>query len=140
VNRAVRQLAAPAILAIVGAVLAFVAGGCGSASSPPASRKTAKSSPPATNKLLATVNIAGQVTLTTSNGHTFARLHNGWYTVFVRINSTRADFHLTGPSVSSATKVGVPGVALWGLHLLKGTYHYMNDRDAHAATHVFYVY
>lgn len=140
-NRPACYTTTRAALAVAGAAVALAAGGCGSsASSAPASKKTAKSSPPATNKLIATVNLAGQVTLTTANGHAVARLHNGWYTVFVRINSTRADFHLTGPSVNSATGVGVPGVALWGLHLLKGTYHYMNDRGARAATHVFYVH
>jgi hypothetical protein len=65
---------------------------------------------------------------------------SGWYTVFVTVNAVRADFHLTGPSVNSATKSNVPGVALWGIHFLKGTYHYANDRDPRAASRVLSVY
>jgi hypothetical protein len=80
------------------------------------------------------------VNLTASDGRTVTRLRSGWYTIFVTVNATGADFHLTGPSVDSATKAKVPGVAVWGIHLLKGTYRYMNDRDARAATRVLSVY
>jgi hypothetical protein len=97
--------------------------------------------PASTNKLLATVSTTGgEATLTDSGGHIITRLRSGWYTIFVTVNAAGADFHLTGPSVDSATKAKVPGVALWGVHLLKGTYRYMNDHDAPATTHVLSVY
>jgi hypothetical protein len=98
--------------------------------------------PPApSNKLLATVSATGrEVTLTDSGGRAVTRLHSGWYSIFVTVNATGADFHLTGPGVDSATKAKIPGVALWGIHLLKGTYHYSNDHDTHAGAHVLSVY
>jgi hypothetical protein len=80
------------------------------------------------------------VTLADSDGHTVTRLRSGWYSIFVTVNAAGADFHLTGPSVDSATKAKIPGVAIWGLHFPKGTYRYMNDRDARATTHVLSVY
>jgi hypothetical protein len=80
------------------------------------------------------------VTLADSGGHTITRLRSGWYTIFVTVNTASADFHLTGPSVDSATKAKIPGVALWGIHFLKGTYRYMNDHEARATTHVLSVY
>jgi hypothetical protein len=131
-----------AVLAIAGAALAIAAAaGCGSGggTSQQAARKA--QAPPPTNKLLATVSTTGsQVTLTDSNDRAVTRLRSGWYTIFVTVNAKGADFHLTGPSVDSATKANVPGVALWGFHFLKGTYRYMNDRDASATTHVLSVY
>jgi hypothetical protein len=91
-------------------------------------------------KLLARVETSGQVALTTSAGRAITHLRSGWYTIFVTVNAAGADFHLAGPSVDSATKAKIPGVALWGIHLLKGTYRYMNDRDARATTHVLSVH
>lgn len=97
--------------------------------------------PAPTNKLLATVSTTGgEATLTDSRGHTITSLRSGWYTIFVTVNAARADFHLTGPSVDSVTKAKIPGVALWGVHLLKGTYRYMNDHDAPVTTHLLSVY
>ncbi len=78
--------------------------------------------------------------MTDSHGRTVTRLRSGWYSVFVTINATGADFHLTGPGVDSATKAKVSGVALWGIHFLKGTYRYMNDHDARTTTHVLSAY
>ncbi len=78
--------------------------------------------------------------MTDSSGHTITRLHSGWYTIFVTVNAAGADFHLTGPSVDSATKAKIPGVALWGVHLLEGTYRYMNDHEKPATTHTLSVY
>jgi len=142
-----------AVLAIAGAAVALATGGCGSGvsgtstqtgvagtSKQTATSKTAEAPSP-TNKLLATVSTTGaQVTLADSGGRTVTRVRSGWYSIFVTVNATGADFHLTGPSVDSATKVKVPGVALWGIHFLKGTYRYMNDRDAQATTRVLSVY
>lgn len=143
-NRPACHTTGRAVLAIAGAAVALAAGGCDSgasgASKQAAASKTAEAPAP-TNKLLATVSTTGhQVTLTDSGGRAVTRLRSGWYSIFVTVNATGADFHLTGPSVDSATKARVPGVALWGLHLLKGTYRYMNDRDARATTRVLSVY
>ncbi len=143
-NRPACHTTGRTVLAIAGAAVALAGGGCGGgasgASTHAATSKTAEAPAPA-NKLLATVSATGgQVTLTDSGGRAVTRLRSGWYSIFVTVNATGADFHLTGPSVDSATKAKVPGVALWGLHLLKGTYRYMNDRDARATTRVLSVY
>jgi hypothetical protein len=145
VNRPACYTTSRAVLAIAGAAVALATGGCGSSGVSGTSKQTATlktaEAPPPSNKLLATVSTTGgQVTLTDSGGRTVTRLRSGWYTIFVTVNATGADFHLTGPSVDSATKAKVPGVALWGIHFLKGTYRYMNDRDAHATTRVLSVY
>ena len=78
--------------------------------------------------------------MTDSGGRAITRLRSGWYTIFVTVNAAGADFHLAGPSVDSATKAKIPGVALWGIHFLKGTYRYMNDHDTRATTHELAVY
>jgi hypothetical protein len=93
-------------------------------------------------KLTATVSASGEVTLTTSDGRALTRLPSGRYTVLVSVNSGDADFHLTGPAVNHATHAHFIGVALWGVHFVKGTYRYTNDRGPHGAgtTHVVSVY
>ncbi|HEV3093344.1 MAG TPA: hypothetical protein VGY30_02390 [Solirubrobacteraceae bacterium] len=142
-NRPVSYATSRAVLAIAGTAVALATGGCGGVSGTAkqaAASKTAEAPAP-TNKLLATVSATGgQVTLTDSGGRALTRLRSGWYSVFVTVDATGADFHLTGPSVDSATKAKIPGVALWGIHFLKGTYHYMNDHAARATTHVLSVY
>ena len=151
-NRPTCYTISRATLAIAGTAVALAAGGCGGASGAatqmvsaktveaPAPTASTPTAPAPSNKLLATVSTTGQVTLTDSGGHTVTRLHSGWYSIFVTVNAAGADFHLTGPSVDSATKAKIPGVAIWGLHLPKGTYRYMNDRDARATMHVLSVY
>lgn len=142
-NRPASYTAGRAVLAIAGAAAALAIGGCGGVSGAAKQAAAAKTAaaPAPTNKLLATVSATGrEVTLTDSGGHTITRLRSGWYTVFVTVNAAGADFHLTGPSVDSATKAKIPGVALWGIHFLKGTYRYMNDHDARATTHVLSAY
>jgi hypothetical protein len=134
-----------AVLAIAGAAVALATGGCGSGvsggSTQAAVSSRAAEAPAPTNKLLATVSsTGGQVTLTDSGGRTVTRLRSGWYSIFVTVDAAGADFHLTGPSVDSATKAKIPGVAIWGIHFPKGTYRYMNDRDARATTHVLSFY
>jgi hypothetical protein len=138
-NRA-RYVAALAALAT-----AAGSGGCGGSAPGTSGQPTssnasiaAAASPP--TKLNATVGVEGQVTLTTPNGHAITRLPNGFYTILVRVNSTAADFHLTGPNVQRATREHVASLAIWGVQLLKGTYHYLNDLDPRATTHVITVY
>lgn len=147
-NRPASYTPARTILAIAGAAAALAAGGCGGvsgaakqAAAPKAAASKTAEEPAPTNKLLATVSTTGrEVTLTDSGGRAITHLRSGWYTIFVTVNTTGADFHLTGPSVDSATKAKISGVALWGIHFLKGTYRYMNDRDARVTTHVLSVY
>jgi hypothetical protein len=143
VNRPTHHTSSCAVLAIAGAAVAIAIGGCGggSGSSTQAGASPTAKAPAPSNKLLATVSpTGGEVTLADSGGRTLTRLRSGWYTIFVTVNAAGADFHLTGPSVDSATKAKIPGVALWGIHFLKGTYRYMNDHDARATTHVLSVY
>jgi hypothetical protein len=108
---------------------------CGTSSTAkPASTKT----PPA--KLTATVRAANEVTLTDANGQAVSRLPSGWYTITVSVNASNADFHLTGPSVQR-TASAFGSVSIWGVHFVKGTYRYMNDRNGGArSTHVISVY
>jgi hypothetical protein len=149
VSRPASYTASRAVLAIAGTAAALAIGGCGGGASGAANAKQTTASktaeapeaPAPTNKLLATVGTTGgKVMLTNPGGSAITRLRSGWYTIFVTVNAAGADFHLTGPSVDSATKARIPGVALWGVHLLKGTYRYMNDHDARATTHVLSVY
>jgi hypothetical protein len=102
------------------------------------SEPTRLSTPP---ELTATVNGPGQVALT-SNGHPVTRLHSGVYTVLVTVDSSNADFHLTGPGVDHTTGAHFVGLALWGVHFVKGTYSYTDNRSASArmTTHVISVY
>lgn len=147
-NRVTPYTASRAVLAITGAAAALAVGGCGEISgaakqtaAPKATVSNTAEAPAPSNKLLATVSATGrEVTLTDSRGRTITRLRSGWYSVFVTINATGADFHLTGPGVDSATKAKASGVALWGIHFLKGTYRYMNDHNARATRHVLPVY
>jgi len=132
-NRLWPFLAVAVVLALVaaGAVL-FGAG----KKAEPGSNRTA---PP---KLIATVTASGQVTLTAPNGHPVTRLPSGWYTVLVRVNSSNADFHLTGPTVRQTTRTHFTGEALWGVHFIVGTYRYENAHSgsSHATMHLISVY
>ncbi len=146
-NRPACHTTGRAVLAIAGAAIALASAGCGKSASRASNQSLGGSGQPGGSgaqatptKLLATVEPSGEVALTTSAGRALIRMRSGWYTVFVTVNAAGADFHLTGPGVDSATKSKVPGVALWGIHFLKGTYHYTNDHDARATTHVLSVY
>jgi hypothetical protein len=92
-------------------------------------------------KLIATVTASGQVTLTTPSGRSVTVLPSGWYTVRVRVNSSSADFCLTGPTVRHATHTHFTGEAIWGVHFIKGTYRYNNacGDGSHATMHVISV-
>lgn len=91
-------------------------------------------------RLTATVSASGAVSLTEARGHVVKRLRNGWYTVAIMVNSPNADFHLTGPKVQRVTRPRFTGVAIWGLHFLKGTYRYMSDRRVRATRRTISVY
>jgi len=135
-RRRARSVAALAVLAVaVGAGGCDSSGGASGASTQPTAPNT-----PAPRKLNATVEANGQVTLTTPDGRAVTRLQNGLYTITVTVNSTRADFHLTGPGVQRATGPHVASLALWGVQFLTGTYHYFNDQNSRATTHAISVY
>jgi hypothetical protein len=95
----------------------------------------------APHKLIATVTASGQVTLTAPNGQPVTVLPSGWYTLRVRVNSSNADFCLTGPTVRHATRTHFTGEAIWGVHFIKGTYRYENtcSDSTNATTHVISV-
>jgi hypothetical protein len=52
-----------------------------------------------------------------------------WYTITVRDDSKRQNFHLVGPGVNKKTTIGFSGIAIWGVHLRPGTYRYGSDRS-----------
>jgi len=62
-----------------------------------------------------------------------------WYTITVRDDSNRQNFHLVGPGVNKKTGVGFSGIAIWGAHLLTGRYRYGSDRSARRTWHTFRV-
>jgi hypothetical protein len=78
--------------------------------------------------------------MTERNGHTVTRLRSGWYTLLVRVTSSAADFHLSGPAVHRVTLAHFTGEALWGIRLLRGKYRYYSDHNVRATTHVISVY
>lgn len=133
INRLSLFLAFAAVLAVTAAGFALFGGGA--KKTQPARNRTA---PP---KLVATVTASGQVTLTTPNGRPVTVLPSGWYTVHVRVNSSSANFCLTGPAVRHATRTHFTGEAIWGVHLIKGTYRYENacGDSSRAAMHVISV-
>jgi hypothetical protein len=87
---------------------------------------------------MATVNPSGAVTLTTSSGHAVTRLRSGRYTLLVSVNSSAAGFRLSGPGVEHSTSAQFTGLAVWGVHFLRGTYRYRSSRGG--AAHVISVY
>jgi len=126
-------------LAAVWALVAVTAAAVSILSGVAQTTKPAKSAP-LPPKLTATVSTSGQVSVTASTGRAVTRLHNGWYTVGVTVDSPSANFHLVGPRVQRATRANFTGVAVWGVHFLKGAYRYLSDRDVRATTHVITVY
>jgi hypothetical protein len=56
------------------------------------------------------------------------------------VDSSRADFHVSGPGLHRTTRAHFTGEALWGIRLLKGTYRYYSDRSVRATTHFVSVY
>jgi hypothetical protein len=137
--------ARPTALAAIAGVMLLAAAGCGSSST---SNSTGASvvvnAPPAKAtlppRLTATLRASGAVTLTNANGQPVTALQTGRYTLAINVESTHGDFRMIGPMINRATRPHFSGVVLWGLHLVKGTYRYLNDRSgAHPVTHVIAV-
>jgi hypothetical protein len=133
INRLSLLLAFAVVLALGAVGFALFGGGVKKAQ--PARNRTA---PP---KLVATVTASGEVTLTTPNGQAVTVLPSGWYTVHVRVNSSSANFCLTGPAVRQTTRAHFTGEAIWGVHFIKGTYRYESacGDSSRATTHVISV-
>jgi hypothetical protein len=142
INSNIRCAAPFVALGTVLAVGVAALAACGTSTTPqkPAPQKPARTTTPP-RMLTATVSALGEVTLTASNGHAVTRLPSGRYTVLVTVNSSNADFHLTGPTVQRTTGAHFVGIAIWGVDLIKGTYRYENNRSgAHTSAHLISVY
>ena len=137
------------LLALMALATAPLAAGCGSGSSSGTSSSPNSSSSaslagatsPANAKLpprlLGRLNSAGTVTLTYAAGQPVTTLQSGRYTLSLSIESKRGDFHLVGPMIKRRTRPRFTGIVLWGVHFVKGTYRYLNDKDGkHPAVHV----
>jgi hypothetical protein len=93
------------------------------------------------SRLTATVTPAGQVTaLSTASGETVTRLHAGWYSLRIAVDSLNANFDLVGPNLHRTSTPRSMDLAIWGIHLVPGTYRYMNDEDPGATSHEISVY
>jgi hypothetical protein len=136
-------------MALAGAPLAA---GCGSSSTNGAAGATSSTSSPSpavsavvNNKaklpprLDAVLSSSGEVTVTNSSGKPVTHLASGHYTLTVSVESANGDFHLQGPLIGRKTRPHFTGVVLWGVHLIKGTYHYLNDYAGHPKVHTITV-
>jgi hypothetical protein len=112
-----RSAPSAVVIALFFAITAAAIAAYATPSGPAGARRA--TAPP---KLTASISASGQVALTDRNGHAVARLRRGWYTLLVRVESSRADFHMSGPAVHRATRARFTGEALWGIHFLKGAY------------------
>jgi hypothetical protein len=124
-------VAAGITVVVVAVVVAVLLSGT---SNKPKPKSVSQAVPP---KLTATVSGRGQVTLS-SDGRAVTRLRRGLYTVLVRVDSSDAGFRLTGPGVDHRTGPHFVGLALWGVHFVRGTYRYTDDRGS--TGHVVSVY
>jgi hypothetical protein len=132
------------------AVIPLVAG-CGSSSSSSSSSTSTSTggavvvnTPPAHAKLPPRLTVvlssAGAVSLKNAQGQAVTQLSSGRYTLSISVESKRGDFRLTGPMINRRTRPHFSGVVLWGVHLLPGTYRYLNDESgAHPTVHVINV-
>jgi hypothetical protein len=138
-SRTARHLA----VVVLAAAVPLAAAGCGSSSSSSSSSAAAGAAvntPPASAKLpprlTANLNPAGAVTLTNAAGTPVTDISSGRYTLSIDVESKRGDFRLVGPMINRRTRRHFTGVVLWGVHLVPGTYHYMNDEGRHPKVHV----
>ncbi len=109
------------------------AGGVAAINTPSANAKL----PP---RLSADLSPSGAVSLTNSAGQPVTVLPSGRYTLSIDVEASHGDFRLIGPMIRRRTRPHFSGVVLWGLHLVKGTYRYLNDESgAHPTVHVINV-
>jgi hypothetical protein len=74
--------------------------------------------------LFASVGTPSQLSLHDAHGKTVVRLKSGWYTLEIKDTSSTEGFSLSGPGTKKATPSHFLGAAIWGVHLLQGTYSY----------------
>jgi hypothetical protein len=103
-----------------------------------AAHKKPKIVPPP--KLWAVVTAKPTTTLTLGSAKTpVKKLKASWYTLTIRDLSAKQNFHLTGPGVNRKTTLRFRGIAIWGVHLQPGVYHYNSDRASAGGGHTFRV-
>jgi plastocyanin len=112
----VRAAVALLVLALLGALTAFVLPHAGGASNP---------------KLIGTVGPGYTITLTDADGNSVTSLPAGTYDIEVHDNAAIHNFHLFGPgSVDESTDVVGTGQVTWTVALVAGTYTYQCDPHA----------
>jgi hypothetical protein len=128
-----------------------LAAGCGSSSSSSSSSSSTSAggvalvnTPPANAKLPPRLTVVlsstGAVSLKNAQGQPVTELSSGRYTLSISVESKHGDFRLTGPMIDRRTRPHFSGVVLWGVHLVKGTYRYLNDESgSHPTVHVINV-
>jgi hypothetical protein len=77
--------------------------------------------------LNATVGSRPTISLKTAGGALLRRIAAGPYAISVRDNSTKDNFHLSGPGLERKTGVPGQGRVVWRLALIPGTYRYRSD-------------
>jgi hypothetical protein len=76
-------------------------------------------------KLFAVVDPATtKVSLKDGHGTSVGHLKSGWYTLTITDSNPGQRFRLQGPGINRTTAAHFVGAAIWGVHLLKGTYSY----------------
>jgi hypothetical protein len=82
--------------------------------------------------LLARVDAAGRVMIRTRDGAAVTTVRRGSYTIVVRDESRRHNFHILGPDPSLARETGIKfvGRVRWNIELVPGVYRYYSDRRA----------
>jgi plastocyanin len=102
----------------------------GSATLPPP--RPPATTPPASQRLVATVGPGFTISLRTAAGARVATLARGTYTITVRDRSRAHNFHLIGPRVNRRTTVGSMGSFTWRVTLRPGRYRFVCDPHATA--------
>jgi hypothetical protein len=106
------------------AAFAALAGGAALAVVSGAAASHPKVGPPPP-KLFALVDPAApKVSLQDGHGKAVAHLKTGWYTLTITDSNPGQRFRLSGPGIDRSTADHFVGAAIWGVHLLKGTYNY----------------
>jgi hypothetical protein len=90
-------------------------------------------------KLFALVDPAtAKVSLKDGHGNSVGHLKSGWYTLTITDSNSGQRFRLSGPGINRSTADHFVGAAIWGVHLLKGTYSY-SSTGSHTVVHRFSV-
>ncbi len=71
---------------------------------------------------------------------TIKRLKAGKYRIYIRVRLPDHNFHLIGPGVDRATKLGFLGQTTWIITFRPGIYHYQADTHLPRMREYFTVY